>query len=363
MKINQVYADIFLFAWSILMVIAVAVALLTPERQLCRYYDEKVAAATLSSQAFEAIYQYKIDHDIPISPNDINNTGLIGDVYTTITTTVGNLEAKRTSTNPNFAAVILDMLKDAGIKKGDEVGVIFSSSFPALNIDVLSVIEVFDLKACIMGSIGSSMYGANNPSFTFYDMAEYLHSIGIFQNRINLVSLGGASDIGSDFTDDIEKENIIKRINDSKTDFLYEPDYQKNIAYRRKYFYEHVPNMKILINVGGNLAAMGRDDYAFLNHNGLVKAKYYGLSTKKNINKKGLMDWYLEEGISVIHMLNIKGLSIEYGLPYDPLNNIEIGVGDVYYETRYDLTISIIAIGLSIIFLIGYFVYRKKYYC
>lgn len=360
MKINKNYMDIFLIIWSLLMIVALSIALLTPERKICRYYDEKIQAANLANEAFELIYQYKIDNEIPISKDDINNTGMIGDKYTSITTTLGILEAKRTSTNPNFAAVILDMLKEAGVKKGDEVGVIFSSSFPALNISVLAVLEVFELKACIMGSIGASSYGANNPKFTFYDMSEFLYQKNIFSNKIDLVSLGGASDIGSDFMDDEDKENIIKRIKTNNTDYLYESDYQKNINYRRKYFYNHIPNMKALINVGGNLVSLGKDECAYLGKNGLVNGSSYGINVNKNPDKMGLIDYYLGDGISVIHMLNIKGLAIEYGLPYDPINKVEIGNGEVYFESSYDLTIPLIAIGLSILFLCGCFVFRKK---
>ncbi len=357
---SKIYVNLFLSAWALLMIVAVAIALLTPEKEICRYYDEKIAAANLAADAFEAIHQYKVDHGISISDDDINNTGMIGDRFSSITTTLGVLEAKRTSTNPNFAAVIIDMLKEAGVKKGDEIGTIFSSSFPSLNIDVLAVIEVFELKACIMGTVGASSYGANNPNFTFFDMVEYLYEQKIFSSKINLISLGGASDIGLDFMDENEKMQIIKRIENSNVDFLYEDDYVKNISYRRKYFSDKVPNMKILINVGGNLVAMGKDESAFLNRHGLIIANHYGLSSKKNINKKGLMDYYLEDGINVIHMLNIKGLAVEYGLPYDPMNCVEIGSGDVYFEIGYDLTIPIIAIAISIIFLRGYYVYRKK---
>lgn len=360
MKINKTYVSFFFIAWALLMAVSVIIALRTTDKTLCRYYDEKIEASTLANEAFEAIYQYKIDNGIEISKDDINNTGLIGDRFSSITTTIGILEAKRTSTNPNFAAVIIDMLKEANVKKGDEVGVVFSSSFPALNIDVLAVIEVFELKACIMGSVGASSFGANNPNFTFYDMSEYLYEKGIFSSRINLVSLGGAYDIGDDFSNDEDKENIINRINAHGADYLYEENYVKNIEYRRKYFYEKVPNMKILINVGGNLVSMGKDECAFLNHNGLVMANYYGSKHNKNISKKGLMEYYLEDGVNVIHMLNIKSLALKYGLPYDPMNKVEIGNGDVYYETKYDLTIPIIALILSVIALGSYYIYRKK---
>lgn len=360
MKINKVYLNFFFIGWALLMAISVIIAMRTTDKTICRYYDEKIEASTLSSNAFKAIYQYKIDNGIAISEDDINNTGMIGDRFTSITTTIGILEAKRTSTNPNFAAVIIDMLKEANVKKGDEVGVIFSSSFPSLNIDVLSVIEVFGLKACIMGSVGASSFGANNPNFTFYDMSEYLYEIGIFKSRIDLISLGGAYDIGDDFSDDEDKENIIKRIHERGTDYLYERDYVKNIEYRRKYFYEKVPNMKILINVGGNLVSMGKDECAFINHNGLVMSNYYGSKHNNNLSKKGLMEYYLEDGVNVIHMLNIKSLALKYGLPYDPMNTVEIGKGEVYFEISYDLTIPIIALILSIMALVGYYIYRKK---
>jgi poly-gamma-glutamate system protein len=55
---------------------------------------------------------------------------------TSLTTDAGNLEAKQTAINPNWAAVIVDLLQQANVKERDPVAVSFSGSFPALNIAV-----------------------------------------------------------------------------------------------------------------------------------------------------------------------------------------------------------------------------------
>ena len=63
---------------------------------------------------------------------DINRTGFIGLENSVITTSLGHLEAKRTAANPNFAAAVVRMLKQAGVGRGDAVAVGASGSFPAL---------------------------------------------------------------------------------------------------------------------------------------------------------------------------------------------------------------------------------------
>ena len=53
--------------------------------------------------------------------DDLNETGLIGDYLTPVTTTLGNLEAKRTSVNPNAAALVVHLLFEAGSDQGIEL--------------------------------------------------------------------------------------------------------------------------------------------------------------------------------------------------------------------------------------------------
>ena len=73
----------------------------------------------LMRRSTQAVRQEKLRIGIPVDRRlDTNDTGLIGVEYTDITTTLGSLSAKRTSTNPAFAAAVVDMLDQAGVRPG-----------------------------------------------------------------------------------------------------------------------------------------------------------------------------------------------------------------------------------------------------
>ena len=105
------------------------------------YYQEKIEAAEMAQRAFQEIYSARTKIR-EINPEyDPLETGLIGVNISTVTSVNGVLPAKQTAANPNFAAVVVDMLREAGVKEGDYVGVGLSGSFPALNICTVCAIE------------------------------------------------------------------------------------------------------------------------------------------------------------------------------------------------------------------------------
>ena len=53
-------------------------------------------------------------------------------------TNTGSLEAKRTTLNPNWAAVVVQLLFDAGVERGGTIAIGVSGSFPALNLAAFS---------------------------------------------------------------------------------------------------------------------------------------------------------------------------------------------------------------------------------
>lgn len=110
------------------------------------WYTEKLAAARLSKKAADYIREYRLEKGVFIDVvNDPNQTALIGQEYTLITTDRGYIDSKLSSTNPNMAAVIVQLLKDAGLNTGDTVAIAITGSFPALNISVLAAIETLKL--------------------------------------------------------------------------------------------------------------------------------------------------------------------------------------------------------------------------
>ena len=82
-------------------------------------HARKVQAAEQMEAAARVVAAERLRRGIPIDPDtDPNRTGLIGPEYTPITTTLGHLGAKRTSTNPNMAGLIVHLLGQAGASRG-----------------------------------------------------------------------------------------------------------------------------------------------------------------------------------------------------------------------------------------------------
>ena len=93
-------------------------------------------------------------------------------------------------------------------------------------------------------------------------------------------------------------------------------------------------DVKCFINVGGNDASFG-DSSVMVHTDGGILTQ---LSEKDN--STGLVQLFLKNGIPVIHLLNIKGLAAEYGLPIDPVPLPAVGQGGVYYQTHYETWIA-----------------------
>jgi poly-gamma-glutamate system protein len=72
------------------------------------WYNEKLEAARLSQKAEQVLKNYRVENSIFIDVvNDPNQTALIGQEFTLVTTDRGEIDAKLSTTNPNFAAVVV----------------------------------------------------------------------------------------------------------------------------------------------------------------------------------------------------------------------------------------------------------------
>ncbi len=80
----------------------------------------KLDAARRAEAAMLAIGEKRTELNHPWHKQlDPAKTMMIGPTMSVVTTQVGHLDAKQTSVNPNFAAVVVDMLHEAGVKSGD----------------------------------------------------------------------------------------------------------------------------------------------------------------------------------------------------------------------------------------------------
>lgn len=318
-------------------------------------YQMKLEASSLTAECFAAIKDLKAERQIPMDlASDINYTGMIGQAYSAITTTLGNLEAKRTSTNPNMAAVIIDMFHELGLKSGDTVAINCSGSFPSLNIATLCAVETMDLYPVLISSFGASTHGANDPELTYPDMEFYLYEKGLLSNKSNYVSIGGSHDIGTEMDAGV-KDSIVARLQGLGYPFWYDADLLHNVRTRYE-FYCSGREVKCLINIGGNDVSFG-DSSVMVHADGGILTEL----TKKD-HSTGLIQLFLRDHIPVIHLLNIKSLAAQYGMPIDPSPIPELGTGGAYYTYRYHKLLAIVVLMGALLPLVLWLKGRKSIY-
>jgi poly-gamma-glutamate system protein len=315
------------------------------------YYQEEFMASNLASQAMALVKAERLRKGIPLDPEtDPAQSGLIGLLISPATTDSGDLEAKQTTVNPNFAAVVVDLLKEAGVKEGDQVAVSMTGSFPALNIAVLAAIKALGLKPVIISSVGSSQWGANDPEFLWPDMEKLLYDQGLTPSRSAAASFGGRHDTGKEMSAD-GRRAILATLERNNVPLINSSGRHENINQRMALYLKN-GQPKAYINVGGAVTAVGSRrrwrDYL----------KSGRLPDTVPPAKRGdfLVYRFLEAGVPVINLENVRQLAARYGLPLSPETIPKVGEGGVYYDKRYN---SWLAGVILVLILAGIYVFSR----
>ncbi len=292
-----------------------------------------VAAAELMEAATVAIRDCRLALGVELSPDDVNRTGFIGVRYSPLTTTLGDLAAKRTTTNPNMAALLVRLLYEAGAERGDAVAIGASGSFPALIVATLAAAHAMGLHPILICSLGASQWGANDPRFTWLEIEDCLVAAGVFPEtyRAVAVSLGGDRDAALEL--DLEvRDALVAAVASRGARFLYEPDLGRNVAERVRTYDAHAEGRRIaaFAGIGGNWADMGEDPAVLTLQPGLNV-----LTVVPEGPGRGVALAMAAAGIPLVHLLNMRGLTTRYGLPWDPSPLPRPGEGHmVTYSSR-----------------------------
>lgn len=305
-----------------------------PQKVREPHHAEKLAAARLADKAFKAIREERSRRGLAIDVEaDPAQSGLVGALMTPITTNPGSLESKQTSANPNFAALAVHYLKQAGLSKGDTVAVGYSGSFPAVNIAVLCAIETLGLKPIIISSVASSQWGANEPEFTWLDMEATLHDAGLVRARSSAASLGGIEDraLGMPKKGRSLLEAAIAR---RGLRYIQAADFADGVERRFEVYRELAANAPIraYINVGGGTVSVGKKKGKRLFKPGLNRSAPAGGSAPDS-----MMGRFVTDGVPVVHLVYIRKLAERYGFPISPKQTPRVGDGRIFYRTRYNL--------------------------
>ncbi len=237
------------------------------------YFKEKIYAAELMKKAFTVLKEYRLKNNLKIDEQiDPTKSGLMGLRTSEVTSVKGEYTSKRATLNPNWAAVLVEMFKKAGVEKGSYICAGFSGSFPAMNISILAAAKALDLKVIIISSAAASSWGANFPSLLWIDMENVLYENNLFSFKSVAASLGGINDNATGMSEDA-KNKIKSTIEKYKLEFIAEDDIKKNVDLRMDIFSKYIgsklskkPNSSTLssLNISGIIfliAVMGLDGY------------------------------------------------------------------------------------------------------
>jgi poly-gamma-glutamate system protein len=280
--------------------------------------DPGADAAALMGRSLASIKDLRLELGLPIDTVlDPNGTGIVGDEFTPLTTSLGDVAAKRTAANPAFAAVVATYFERAGLRPGDVVAIGGSGSFPAFVLASLCAARALDLRPVLIYSIGSSMYGANIPGFTFVDMLARLRADGLLPYSISAVAPGGDRDGGSGVLFDETGTTLVDEARRSGLPLVEGATLPDRIRRRLQIFDAASGGRPIrcFVNVGGATANYGDTAASLEVPNGLVLR----LPSLPGSPSRGLLFEFAARGVPVVHLLHVQGLARQNGLPFDPV--------------------------------------------
>ncbi len=314
------------------------------------HFSAKVAAARLALDSMQAIKARRMARGLTIDPEvDPTASGMIGENVTDITSNTGHLPAKALSTNPNYAAVIVAMLKRAGVEKGSVVAMGVSGSFPALNASAYAALQTLEVRPIIVVSVSGSEWGATDPQYTWLDMERTLYEKRLISFRAAAGSRGGIDDRGFGISKRGRAllDQAVERAGIRKLDPI---SLDEAIAQRMNLYYELAADQPIAayINIGGGSASVGTAVGKRLFNPGLNRSAPRGATDS-------VMTRFVDDGIPVIHLSGIATIAERYGLSTDTTKSSPPGEGGVYtrveYSPWYALASVVAILGLMFAFL------------
>lgn len=309
------------------------------------HQKEMQKAAELMIRYIAAIAEERGEIDPALDPN---RTGLIGLENSPLTTTAGDLIAKRTSLNPDFAALVVRQFYELGMKKGDTVAIGASGSFPGILLAVLAACSTLEIEPVMILSLGASQFGANIPGFSTIEIIKILKAKGLPLFEPVAVSPGGEHDSGlGGLYVEGPVDDLAQLAHDSGYPVIEAPSLVATISKRLELYAQHGP-IKAFINIGGADANFGTSSETLSVGNGIIK----NYRVKTTSPERGLLLEFLDRGTPVINFLNIKGLAQKSGIPLDPVPFPLPGSSSVYFVATASKPFAALGLTVAALFLV-----------
>jgi poly-gamma-glutamate system protein len=313
------------------------------------YFEQKVAAANLMDRALRAYQESSVEKGVfEENYRDPRLDAIIGQQFSLITTEFSVFETKIIGANPNFAAVAVDLLTQANVKKGDYVAVAFSGANPGVNTAVLCACEALGAIPVTITAVGASWWGASDPEFTWVDMEKLLNDRGIVHSKPIAGSYGGINDLAVGISQ-VGQDEMKAAIDRGKLTLVHETSIPASVA-RRYQLYQEASGGKsyaAYVNVGASVASLGH-----LENGRLIRNGYNRHLPLQNYPARGVVHLFNTDGVPIINFYDIAKLSRTYGLGEPSVPLPAVGEGDVFVAERYDLRVAGISAVLAIVLLV-----------
>lgn len=273
------------------------------------------AASALMARCEAVLYAEKRRLGLVNEALDPERTGLIGVEFSPLTTSLGRLSDKRASSRPAMADVVAAYLRRAGVKKGDWISVNASGSFPGFSLATLCAAESLGVNTQVVFSYGSSMYGGTDPGFTFPVILDLLNRAGLLSARLRAIAPGGARDRMAETLLESPFPTVTDLMSARPEERIEETTLEDAIARRLRIFAETPSPVACFVSCGGPGVSLGRTESVLKLPHGLV-------ATARDIPEgadRGLLFEFLARGVSVVHLLNVRGVCGDFGLPYEEI--------------------------------------------
>jgi len=278
-------------------------------------FAEMLMAARSMQAASRVLWSEKETRGlIPFAQTDPNRTGMIGLEYTPITTTIGDLLAKRTATNPDLAAALIRQIAPLGLPRGAPVVIVVSGSFVGGDIGAIAATETLGLRPIVIASLSASMWGANEPEFNLLDMLSVLRERNVIRTRAIAAVLGGGGAVGGSMDPDGVAALRASAARDGVPIVEARPVatlIDELLARIRIAAGDARPGL--VINVGGALIGLGSCRESHELPPGLTRK-----APPCSDGTPGLAMRLAAEGTPILHIINLRRLALEWGLPFDP---------------------------------------------
>ena len=304
-------------------------------------YKHKIKAANLMQEAMRTLKNHRMEESIFIDiENDPNETGLVGSPFSLITTDEGDLDSKLTTLDPNFSAVIVELMYQLKLKAGDTVAVLMTGSMPGANIAVLTACKALELVPITITSVGASQWGANQVDFTWLDMESILYDNELISSRSIAASIGGRNDMGR-LLSPSGREIIIDNIASHGIPLIRKDRLADNIQHRVNLFnlVRSSETYDAVINVGGGVASLGTSFNLRLLPPGVVRRNLIQDIIRPG-GIEGVFSKFLKFDVPGLHILNIRPLTQQFKMPFAPIPAPEIGAGGLYAIERYNVWVA-----------------------